>query len=125
MKGMERAMADIKTCIIHEGYTDEDCEYCTTELEQANQRYMRMLADAAEKEKIVVSLGQQVNPANWHALQLDMLKQVILRDPKQRMAFESEFARIMGETLENLIVQARRARITGGINFNNPKVMPQ
>lgn len=111
-------MRHIEPCAVHDGYTDSDCDFCSTEIQELSNDLQNMVNKNNMLTTELAHSGGEINPVMWQALRLDMLIQLVLKDPKLRFGFERAFCENAHGLLDEAKTQVNRARLTA--NGNTP-----
>jgi len=114
MKNMNEDQAmkdDFDRCIVHEGRTEDDCEFCVIELDQLKGCYEVMVGGNMKLEQELARYGAELHPMAAVATMQGMMADVLMPDPKMRYAFEMELTRRMKMHFGEAIIQAREQKL--------------
>lgn len=93
-------------CVAHPQHTDTDCDYCEAELDAKNKVMKQMERELMLLDKQllqIVGIPFLATAPVVQATKIDVLVDMILSDPKHRMAYELNY----GQRMKSVMMEAK------------------
>lgn len=113
---MSDEFAGVTDCVVHITASEEDCDHCQAELKAKGIKLNDMVMANTLRLQNFQTQGVQVDPMNFLAAKLELLIEVIIRDPRSLVHFEAEYQRRVSEGLEGMKAEITKAKLTQGVN---------